>query len=116
MKIAALKKRIIPPSFILQKRKRELVAFLPNWKNASQHKIFAENFFADYNIADLQKQATILFARAGAIIGLHELIAENNLRGSFIIEGQNANLQISFTLTPEHIPLIQEYNIAEVRK
>ncbi len=116
VQMATLNKRVTRPSAILQKRKTELMALLPNWQSAGKYKIFAENFFADYNIADLQTQATKFFASAGSIVKVHDLVAENNLRGSFIIEAQNNNLQISFTLTPEANPLIQEYHLTEIKK
>jgi CubicO group peptidase (beta-lactamase class C family) len=116
IKIADLEKRITPPSFILEQRKNELIKLLPQWKDAQNSHIFAENFFLDYDPKDLQKEAALLFAKAGNIIRVHELNPENNLRGSFVLEGENTNLQISFTLTPEKNPLIQEYHIREVKK
>lgn len=39
---------------------------------------------------------------------------ENQLRGSFIMQGEKADIEIFFTLSPENPPLIQEYNIKEV--
>ena len=42
--------------------------------------------------------------------------AENQLRGSFIIEGEKTNIEIYFTLSPESPPTIQEYHIREVPK
>ncbi len=44
------------------------------------------------------------------------MIAGNNLRGSFVMEGEKANIEVSFTLTPENPPLIQEYHIREISK
>jgi hypothetical protein len=41
---------------------------------------------------------------------------ENQLRGSFIIEGEKTDIEISFTLCPENPPLIQEYHIKEAPK
>jgi hypothetical protein len=43
-------------------------------------------------------------------------VPENQLRGSFIIEGEKTNIEIYFTLSPENPPLIQEYHINEVPK
>jgi hypothetical protein len=57
-----------------------------------------------------------LFEKAGKIISIEPLVPENNLRGSFLVKGENANLMISFTLTPERPALIQEYHIREIRK
>jgi hypothetical protein len=33
------------------------------------------------------------------------------LRGWFLLEGENADLEVRFTLTPEHSPRIQEYHL-----
>ena len=44
------------------------------------------------------------------------MMPENNLRGAFILEGENTNIKISFTLSPEKPALIQEYHISEVKK
>ncbi|HVF82240.1 MAG TPA: serine hydrolase domain-containing protein, partial [Flavisolibacter sp.] len=106
---AQLKPRQLLASPILKQRQRELVKLLPAWKGAEQSGIFAENFFLDYSIDTLQKEAADAFAKAGTIVKVHDVIAENNLRGSFILEGEKNKLLVSFTLTPENPPLIQEY-------
>jgi hypothetical protein len=114
--LTKLQPRQLPASKILNQRKNELVALLPDWKNAEQSKIFAENFFPDYTIDSLRKEATHLFAKAGKIVRIHDMVAENQLRGSFIMEGEKANIEFFFTLTPENPPLIQEYHIREIKK
>jgi len=116
IKIAGLQPRQLPPSAILEKRKNELVKLLPDWNNAEQSGIFAENFFPDYPIDTLKKYARNLYTKAGRIISVKEVRPENQLRGSFIIEGEKADIEISFTLSPENPPLIQEYHIREVVK
>jgi len=116
IKIAGLKPMQLPPSKILEQRKNELVKLLPGWNNAQQSGIFAENFFPDYPIDSLQKQAKELYAKAGNIISVKPVIPENQLRGSFIIEGEKANIEVYFTLSPENPPLIQEYHIRELPK
>ena len=116
IKIAELQPRQLPASAILEKRKNELVQLLPQWNNAESSGIFAENFFPDYPIDSLKKSAAELFAKAGKITRIKEMIPENQLRGSFIIEGSNANIRVYFTLSPENPPLIQEYDISEVKK
>ena len=83
----------------------ELMILLPNWTIAEQSGLFAENFFPDYPIDSLKKQSIDLFAKAGKIIAVKEMKAENQLRGSFIVEGTNINMEIYFTLSPENPPL-----------
>jgi CubicO group peptidase (beta-lactamase class C family) len=68
IKIAGLQPRQLPPSAILEKRKNELVKLLPDWNNATQTGIFAENFFSDYPIDTLKKYAAHLYDKAGKII------------------------------------------------
>ena len=73
IKIAGLQPAQLPPSAILEKRKNELVKLLPGWDNAEQSGIFAENFFPDYPIDSLKKEAKELFAKAGKIISVKEM-------------------------------------------
>jgi CubicO group peptidase (beta-lactamase class C family) len=112
--LAGLSPRPVPVSSILAQRKNELLSLLPDWKNAAAKGIFAENFFLDYFPAELQKEAKALFAKAGKILLVKELVPENNLRGAFVLVGERANLEVSFTLSPENPPLIQEYNIRQL--
>jgi CubicO group peptidase (beta-lactamase class C family) len=116
IKVAGLQPRQLPPSKILEQRKDELVKLLPGWDKAEQSGIFAENFFPDYPIDTLKKHAGDLYAKAGKIISVKEIKAENQLRGSFILEGANIDIEIYFTLSPENPPLIQEYRIRELPK
>jgi CubicO group peptidase (beta-lactamase class C family) len=116
IKIAGLQPRQLKPSKILEQRKNELMKILPGWDNAMQSGIFAENFFKDYPIDSLKKQAKDLFSRAGKIISIKEMKPENLLRGNFIIEGTKINMEVYFTLSPENPALIQEYNIKEQAK
>ncbi|GGB14707.1 serine hydrolase [Puia dinghuensis] len=109
--LAHLKPRAVPVSAILQQRQKELVALLPGWDKARESDIFAVNFWQDYFVDSLRQEATALFARAGKIIRIGEFHAENNLRGSFLLIGEKADLEVRFTLTPEHSPRIQEYHI-----
>jgi CubicO group peptidase (beta-lactamase class C family) len=116
IRIAGLQPRRLPASAILEKRKNDLLKLLPDWNNAAASGIFAENFFPDYPNDTLKKYAQELYAKAGRIISVKEMKPDNQLRGSFIIEGEKTNLEIYFTLSPENPPLIQEYHIKEVPK
>jgi hypothetical protein len=90
------------------------VKLLPNWSNPQATGIFADNFFMDYFPDKLKAEASDIYAKAGKIKGVGEVIAENNLRGYFIMTGEKANIRVSFTLTPENPALIQEYHIGIV--
>ncbi len=115
IKLAGLQSMQLPPSNILEQRKTELINLLPDWNNAQQSGIFAENFFPDYPIDTLKKYAKDLYAKAGKIIEVKPMKAENQLRGSFILQGEKANIEIQFTLSPENPALIQEYHIKELK-
>jgi hypothetical protein len=85
-----------------------------DWKGAEQSGIYAENFFSDNPISLLRKQSAQLFAKAGKIVSVGDMIAENNLRGRCRIKCEFAELEIYFTLTPENPSLIQEFRISEL--
>ena len=114
--VAKLRPGQLTASAILNQRKKELIDLLPGWYNPEKTQIFAENFFMDYFPDSLRKEAMAIFNKAGKIISIEALIPENNLRGSFIMKGENNDIEISFTLTPENPPLIQEYKIKERKK
>ncbi len=114
--LSGIKPRSLPPSAILNQRKNELIKLLPNWDQAKESGIFAQNFWLDYFPNKLKADATDAFAKAGKITGIKEVVPENQLRGYFMMEGEKANLKISFTLTPENPALIQEYHLEVVGK
>ncbi|ULQ53947.1 serine hydrolase domain-containing protein [Flavihumibacter fluvii] len=110
LKIIGIGPRKLPVSPILQQRQKELVKVLPDWKNESLPGIFAENFFLDNLIDSLRKESAMIFKQAGKIIRVGEMKPENNLRGSFILYGEMADIELYFTLSPEMPALIQEYH------
>jgi len=108
--------RQLPPSDILTERRDDLMKILPDWNNAKASGIFAINFFMDYFPDKLKAEATEIFNKAGKIESVGDIVPENQLRGYFILKGEQANIKVSFTLTPENPALIQEYHIAIVSK
>lgn len=116
LKLSAIQPRELPASPILNQRRDELMKILPQWKNAEKSGLFAQNFFMDYFSTQLAAEAAEAFSKAGKITSTGKMIAENQLRGYFILEGTNADIRISFTLTPEHPALIQEYHIEAIPK
>ena len=109
VQLAKLKPRVISVSPILQKRKVQLVSMLPNFR--SNLPIFAENFFEDYPIETLKKEAAAILKEAGEIISVGEMVPENQMRGYCIIQCQDKKIKLAFTLTPENPGLIQEYHL-----
>jgi CubicO group peptidase (beta-lactamase class C family) len=111
LRLSGLQPRQIAPSKILTQRRDELVKLLPDFSNAEQSGIFAVNFFDDYILGDLKKEANAAFAKAGKILKIGDVVPENQLRGYFLMEGEKATIRISFTLTPENPAMIQAYRM-----
>jgi CubicO group peptidase (beta-lactamase class C family) len=110
IRAAGLQARQLPPSKILNQRRDEIVQLLPSYSNAKASKIFAENFFDDYDTQTLAKEATDAFSKLGKITKVGPIVPENQLRGYFNIDFEKGQVQIYFTLTPENPALIQEYH------
>ncbi len=108
--IGGLKPRVLSPSQILNQRKEEIIKLVPAWKE-DQTNIFAENFFLDESLERRRESTREIMEEAGAIISIHALEPENQLRGSFIIKCEKKNVFIFFTLTPEKEALIQQLDI-----
>lgn len=111
-----LKPRQLPASTILKQRQKELTQLLPDWKNAEASGLFADNFFDDYSLEGLKKESQSLFEKVGKVRNVQEIVPENQLRGTYRLEGERGTLSVSFTLTPENQPLIQEFQIKEESK
>jgi CubicO group peptidase (beta-lactamase class C family) len=116
LRLSGIRPRQLPASFILSQRRDQLVKLLPDWDNAQASGIFAMNFFMDYFPNKLKGEARTIFDKAGKISSVGEVVAENQLRGYFIMHAEQANIKVSFTLTPENPALIQEYHISLVAK
>ena len=114
--IGKLPPRQLPVSPILAQRKADLLKLLPDWTKAEQSGIFAENFFPDKSVAIRRQVVQDLYAKAGKIKRVSELIPENQLRGHFLLEGEKTNIDVFFTLTPENPALIQQLDFREVSK
>ena len=114
VKSAQLKPMQLPASQILKERQKNLIKLLPEWKNAVASGIFSENFFQDSSVESRKKQTIDVFSKAGKILRIGNLIPENQLRGYFILEGEKANIQISFALTAENPSLIEKYEIKKI--
>lgn len=116
LKISGVTPRKLPVSAILKQRQQELVKVLPDWRNENLTGVFAENFFLDYLVDSLRKESGEIFKQAGKIIRVGEMNPENNLRGSFLLSGEAADIEIYFTLSPEMPALVQEYHIRLLKR
>lgn len=116
LSVTGLQRMTLPPSEILKKRAQELVPFLQNWEKAETSGLFGENFFLDMPAALRQREAREVFEKAGPIRAVREIVPENQLRGTFVLEGTSADVSVYFTLTPEPTPLFQVVRIRTVGK
>jgi CubicO group peptidase (beta-lactamase class C family) len=105
-----LQARTITPSAILLKRQQQVAHMLQHW-DAEADSITADNFFLDRSRADWVAHAAKQLATIGKVISVGELKAENQLRGSFPLVGEQGTLEVSFTLTPEREPKVQELKV-----
>jgi hypothetical protein len=114
--LSAIKPRTLPASAILDQRKADLLKVISNWDTAKASGIFADNFFMDYFPDKLKIATAEAFAKTGKIIGVSDVVAENQMRGFFVMQGESANIKVAFTLTPENPGMIQEYHLDVVAK
>jgi hypothetical protein len=114
---ANLKPRQLPISKFLAERKQQLITVLTenNWDitNPQISNSFAENFFLDQSLELRKSSSQELFNEAGKILEIGELIPKNQLRGYFDIKGEHITIRVTFSLSPENPPLIQELKLSK---
>ncbi len=110
--LARLQPHPIPVSDILEKRKRDLLQVLPNWQIKNDEP-FAENFFLDFSADSLRRQFDRLYRQAGKIVNVTQVVPRNQLRGTFSLQGEKAEIEIFFTLSPENPAKIQYIEFRE---
>lgn len=113
--LADLRPRTLPVSSVLAQRQHSLSLVFPEWREQDVAGLFAENFFLDDAIDSWRKRTKDLFARIGTVKSIGSMKPMNQLRGTFVIEGEKGKLEVFFTLTPEKEPLIQQLRIRELK-
>ena len=113
--LAKLKPRNLPPSRTLMQKQKEIVEVIQSWQN-NKLGIFAENFFLDQSLDAWKQASSKLLSESGKLMLVSPIIPENQLRGTFIIECEMKNIEVFFTLTPEHSPLIQQLDVTLLDK
>lgn len=111
MTISGIKPRELPASEILHKRKGQLIKLLTTWDEKLGQEILAENFYLDQSRDSWIKISGEVFAKTGKIISSEPVVAENQLRGYFHLNGEKNKVQIYFTLSPELDPKIQQLEL-----
>jgi CubicO group peptidase (beta-lactamase class C family) len=115
IQLTELKPMTLPPASILMKRQQEIVEVLSGWGD-DKLSIFAENFFMDQSLESWKKTSEETLSKIGKVVKVNPIIPENQLRGTFVVEGEKGNIEIFFTLTPERNPLVQQLDLTVVPK
>lgn len=108
---AKLKPRELPASDCLQVSQKALSKILPNWEESHFGDIFADNFFLDLPVEFRRKQTLELFYQIGKPVSIGNVIAESQLKGYFIINGEQKNLRVQMAMNPENPPKIHELKL-----
>ena len=95
-------------SQILATRAKQVAELIQSWDPKLVAEITAENFLLDRDLVDWATLGHDKLAQIGAIKSVTPIKPENQLRGTFTIVGDKGALNVSFTLTPERIPKVQE--------
>ncbi len=80
---------------------------LLEWDPVLEKEIVAENLYLDISREKRMLEAREHIERAGKIISIGPVEAENQLRGSFVIHGNKGRVKVYFTLSPEAKPRVQ---------
>ncbi|MEY2881609.1 MAG: hypothetical protein RLZZ15_3989 [Verrucomicrobiota bacterium] len=113
---AKLPARTAATSAILALRARQVADLVQSWDPKLVAEIAAENFLLDRDLADWAALAREKLAALGPIKSIGEIVPENQLRGTFQIIGEQATLDVHFTLTPEAVPKVQELEFTVATK
>ena len=116
-----IERRIPPISNILQQRGEELITFIQNTFNNNHLKelkdieTFSFNFYLDKSKRLWQEDMKEFLQSIDGIQSISEITPQNNLRGTFIITGNNQKkLKIFYSMTPENLPKIQAVEITKI--
>lgn len=99
--------RSVPVPDILDKRKEQVIQLIMHWDPALEKEIVAANLYLDISRKKRMQEASEMLEMTGEILATGPVIPENQLRGSFVLEGSQRNIQVYFTLSPEAEPRVQ---------
>jgi CubicO group peptidase (beta-lactamase class C family) len=115
MEKAKLPRRSLPPSAILEERRTQVAQLIQSWDQALGEKIAAENFFLDRSREEWMQRSQAALRQLGVIKSVGAIVPENQLRGTFPINGEHGRIDVTFTLTPEKAPRLQELRLTFVK-
>lgn len=106
-----LQPRAVATSAILATRQQQVARLIQSWDATLLAEVAADNFLLDRSLADWRELASSQFAAIGKVVEVLPIAPENQLRGTFTIVGDQGRLDVSFTLTPEAVPRVQELRL-----
>lgn len=102
-----LHKRELPVSAILKKRKAQVTELIQSWDEKLGAEMLAENFYLDQSKDHRMEASKKILAQLGNIQSVSEIRPINQLRGTFILDGEKNDAEVFFTLSPEKDPKVQ---------
>jgi CubicO group peptidase (beta-lactamase class C family) len=99
--------RTLSVSPILAKRKEQVAELIMHWDPQLEEDIVAANLYLDISREVRMSEALNLLSLCGEILSVGPMYPENQLRGSFVIEGKQGSVRVYFTLSPETEPRVQ---------
>ena len=101
-------------SAILKIRKKQVADLIVSWEENLGREILAENFYLDRSRDRWMTIAREKLEPLGKITSVGPIVPENQLRGTFPVVGEKGRVEVSFTLTPEIVPRVQELELKPV--
>ncbi len=108
--------RELIPSDIFNRRKDQVLSFIQSWNEELESEIIAENLYLDQSREARKQQIDEVLAQAGALGEIFEVEPYNKLRGYFKVRGENGDVRVFFTLTPEKEPKVQRLLVRFIPK
>ncbi|MEZ5038894.1 MAG: serine hydrolase domain-containing protein [Saprospiraceae bacterium] len=99
---------------ILAKRTPQVIELLRTWDETLGAAILAENFYLDQSRALRMKEAEKIMATVGEIKTIDPLVPLNQLRGTFLMHGEQGDLEVFFSLSPEKEPKVQALSLRKI--
>jgi hypothetical protein len=102
-----LPRRALPVPAALAARARQVAELVRTWDEALGAAILADNVYLDRSREHRSREAEDIFAAAGEIQSVDEVVPQNQLRGSFVMHGADRDVRVTFTQSPERPARVQ---------
>jgi CubicO group peptidase (beta-lactamase class C family) len=99
--------RVLPTPVALSARALEVAELVRAWDEALGRAILADNVYLDRSREHRMHEAEQIFAAAGEIRSVDEVVPQNQLRGSFVMRGAERDVRVTFTQSPERPSRVQ---------